>query len=84
MKPFLILVLAVAPLVGACADEAHRPPPGRATNEALPRAARTPQPGADADWVNVVVSAKVAGSLYRLGAFFPHAPARTDPAMALP
>lgn len=84
MKPYLIPLLAAVPLLGACADEAHPVLSGPATGDAQPRAAGANQTGADADWVNAVVSAKVAGSLYRIGAFFPHAPTAFGSAVALP
>jgi hypothetical protein len=82
MNPCLILSLAAAPLFGACADEADLPPTALAVGKAHPAAARTVQPDQHTEWVNAVVAAKLSGSLYRIGAFFPHAPAAA--AVALP
>jgi hypothetical protein len=64
------LCLAVLPLLVACADGTQ--PPSTAT------ASAAAQPGSEAEWVHELLSAKVAGSLYRSGAFFPHPPATAD------
>jgi len=63
MKPYLIPLLGTAPLLGACADEAHRVLTGPATGDAQLRVAGASQTAAEADWVSAVVSAKVAGAL---------------------
>jgi hypothetical protein len=80
MKPSLILCLAAAPLLVACAGESRRASSGGA--EAPARADGAAQ--ADADWSTALVAAKVTGSLYRGGAFFPEDAAGVRPAVALP
>ena len=75
MNPYLILSLVALPLFGGCADEADLLPTARADAEVRPAVVRTALPDPDNEWVNAVVSAKVSGSLYRIGSFFPHNPA---------
>jgi hypothetical protein len=84
MKPLLILSLATMPLLGACAGEARRALAGPAQVKSQPPGVKVAQPAHDTAWTDAVASAKVAGSLYRIGAFFPHAPAAADAAVALP
>lgn len=86
MKPLLILSLAIVPLLGACANAAQHVLAAPVQVKPQPRAAEVAQPGQDPAWADAVASAKLAGSLYRSGAFFPHAPAPAagDAAAALP
>lgn len=84
MKALLILSLATMSLLGACADEAQRALAGPAQIKPQPPAAAAAQLAHDTAWANAVASAKAAGSLYRIGAFFPHATAAADAAVALP
>jgi hypothetical protein len=75
MNAYLILSLAAAPLLAACEGDSHHTTPGLADVEAPRRAAQAVQPSPDADWTAALVAAKVTGSLYRGGAFFPDAAA---------
>ncbi len=84
MKPLLILSLATMTLLGACAGEAPRSLAGPAQAKPQPPAAADAQLAHDTGWANAVASAKVAGSLYRIGAFFPDVTAAAEAAVALP
>jgi hypothetical protein len=81
MKALLILSLATMPPLGACTGEGLNALTG---TKPQPLAASAAQSAHDTAWADAVASAKVAGSLYRIGAFFPHAPAAADAAVALP
>jgi hypothetical protein len=84
MKPAPILSLATMLLLSACAGEAQRGLVGPAQVQPQPLSAAASQPGHDNAWANAVASAKVAGSLYRIGAFFPDVTAAAEAAVALP
>jgi hypothetical protein len=84
MNTLLILTLATTPLLGACSAEGLRAPAEPALDKRQPQVAEAAQPAQHATWALAVASAKVAGSLYRAGAFFPDVTAAADAAAAMP
>jgi len=75
MKPHLLSLLAAVPLLAACTAEEAGSTMSYPAVMAQPAALPSAQTGSESAWMTALVSAKSSGSLYRAGAFFPHAPA---------